>query len=201
MAITLPTAVGNTGTNDWSDVYNNDAQLVTEIDDRDDAYKTVFQISGGVYDQINGAGHWCHTTCGIATGAGVSVNPATAGAGSVQIFNLRSADFSVGSKTTKLRVVATYSSNATALVATVTPGLYPVTVAGGSDVVVVTLGTVTSGSTTAITNPSASTAAEYVGSDFTFPSNGAYTLGFQTSAAVTSNHAGFLTMLLQVRHV
>jgi hypothetical protein len=200
MAITLPTPVGNTGTNDWADVYNNDAQLAAEIDDRDGNYQTVFSAACVVQDsQVPAATHYFTTGYGVpvASGTGISL----ANIFGPPLLGLRAADFAVSSKTAKLRVVGVFASNATALGTSLTIGLYPVTSAGAADVFTLTLGTVTSGSTSAITTPSASTVGVYTGTDFSLPSDGGYTLGFAAAAAAANNHIGNLSLMLQVRWV
>jgi len=111
-------------------------------------------------------------------------------------------DFTVGSLTQKLRLRAQVSTNATAWSAvTATFGLYPVTFAGAADTLTATLGTVVSGSTVPIANPSASATAQGNSGDFTIPSDGQYCLGVVTSATLTNNVAALLTAQLQTRNV
>lgn len=110
------------------------------------------------------------------------------------------ADYTVGSLTQKLRLRAQVSTNATAWSSvTATFGLYPVTFAGAANTLTVTLGTVVSGSTVAIANPSASSVNQGNSGDFTIPSDGQYCIGVVTSATLTGNAAALLTAQLQTR--
>lgn len=112
---------------------------------------------------------------------------------------LDDADYSIPGRTTKLRVRAQVSTNATQPTITFTFGLYPVTFAGAADTLVPTLGTVVPGSTVAIASPAASTTTPGNSGDFTFPSDGLYALGVVTSAGLTNNNMSLLTAQLQ-RH-
>lgn len=112
------------------------------------------------------------------------------------------ADYTVGSLTQKLRIRAQVNTNATAWSSvTATFGLYPVTFAGGSNALTMTLGTVVSGSTVAIANPSASSTNQSNSGDFTIPSDGQFCIGVVTSATLTTNVASLLTAQLQTRNV
>lgn len=125
----------------------------------------------------------------------------TPGAG---IVYFASADFTVGSLTQKLRVRAQVNCNATSWSSvTGTFGLYPVTFgAGAANRVDLTIGTVVSGSTVAIANPTnAANPNQGNSGDFTIPSDGMYALGLATSATLTTNAAALLTAQLQTRNV
>jgi hypothetical protein len=112
------------------------------------------------------------------------------------------ADYTVNGLTQKLRLRAQVCTNATAWSAvTATFGLYPVTFAGGADVLVATAGTVVSGSTVAIANPAASTVTQGNSGDFTVPSDGQYALGVVISATLTNNAIAALSVQLQTRSV
>lgn len=111
------------------------------------------------------------------------------------------ADYTVGSLTQKLRVRAQVNTNATQPTITFTIGLYPVTFAGGTNLLTATLGTVVSGSTVAIASPAASSTTQGNSGDFTIPSDGQYVLGVVTSGAVTTNNASLVTAQLQTRSV
>lgn len=112
------------------------------------------------------------------------------------------ADAIATSLTQKLRVRFQVNTNATAWSSvTATAGLYPVTFAGAADTLTPTLGTVVTGSTVAIANPSASTTNQGNSGDFTIPSDGQYCLGVVTSAALTNNAVALLTAQLQTRSV
>ena len=196
MAITLPiTSRTSSDDNDFADVYANDVQLVTEIDARDDNYQTIFSaqcvttldMAAGTYSVTN------HGTAPVLSGGASNATPT---------FYFDDADLSISSKTTKLRLRAQVNANATAWSSvTATFGLYPVTFAGGADSLTVTLGTVVSGSTVALANPSASSTNQGNSGDFTIPADGQYAIGVVTSAQLTNNAHAQLGAQLQVRWV
>jgi hypothetical protein len=196
MAITLPTPTGNTGTNDWADVFANDDQLKTEIDARDDNYQTI-AIGNGFINPDTAAS----TAVFGAIGALLSTtNTATLG-GPVAVY-FDDADYTISSKTQKLRLRAQILTNATQPLITFTFGLYPVSsVAGTADQVALTLGTVTSGSTVAFASPAASTIHQNNSGDFTIPSDGQYVLGIVLSGTVTNNAVATVHCQLQTRWV
>lgn len=197
MAISLPLGSGNTGTNNWSDVYNNDAQLVTEFDARDDNYQTILTGSG-----------YSHTALVPGTYAvvpSVAVPPAS-GASSTAwttcpMLYFAAADFATASKTQKLRLRAQVLTNATAPAITLTFGLYPITVAGGAGTMAVTFGTVVSGSTVAHASPSASSITQGNSGDFTIPADGQYMVGVVYSGTLVTNALLSQTFQLQTRWV
>lgn len=161
---------------------------------------TYFLYPKGVH---SGGALAANTPHSSATGLGITSD----GSGTVVGANLPyvyidNADFSVGSLTEKLRLRAQVSTNATAWSSvTATFGLYPVTFAGGTDILTPTAGTVVSGSTVAHANPGASGTVSGTSGDFTFPSDGMYVIGFVLSAQMTNNAAALLTAQLQTRNV
>lgn len=112
---------------------------------------------------------------------------------------LDDADFTVGGLSPKLRIRAQIACNATAPATTFTVGLYPLSVAGGTDAITFTLGTVVSGSTVAFVSPSASTVSQGNSGDFAFPTDGAYALGVAVNGTLATNSATLLSAHLQVR--
>lgn len=135
-----------------------------------------------------------------ADGLPLVASPASASR-AFPILYLDPADYAVSGLTAKYRVRATIATNATAPAITITPGLYPVTVAGGAGVLTATLGTVVSGSTAALTTPSASTVTAATGTDFTPPVAAGYQLGVALSGTIAANSFSSLTVELQVHHV
>lgn len=117
------------------------------------------------------------------------------------VFYFAKADFEVGSKTQKLRLRAQASVNATKPTIKFTFGLYPITVAGGANVLTVTMGSVVASSTVEINEPAASTVTQAVNSDLTIPSDGAYVLGVVTSGTLTASSALYLSAQVQTRSV
>jgi hypothetical protein len=201
MAITLPLTAGNTGTNDWSDVYNNDAQLVTEIDDRDGNYQHLLQGHGNLVNDAS-AGTYFFYWLNLMVGSGSAANTATAtGSVTVPLVYFTASDYAITSKTQKLRLRAQVVSNATAPGITFTFGLYPVTVAGAADALAYTAGTIVSGSSTAVATPSPSTVTAANSGDFTIPSDGAYTVCVTTSGTLANNNHSAMHFQLQTRWV
>ena len=211
MAISLPTGSGNTGTNDWSDVFNNDNQLVTEIDARDDNYQTIYGAAGLLRPDA-AAGTWIVGSVSLNVTGGIFGSMVTS-ATSVDLsgttpailpvtYYWDDADVTIASKTTKLRLRAQVNTNATAWSSvTATIGLYPVTFAGAADNIAFTLGTVVPGSTVALVNPSASTNNQGNSGDFTIPSDGQHCLGVVTSAQLTNNAVSQVSAQVQMRWV
>jgi len=206
MAISLTTGSSNSGSNDWSDVYNNDNDLVTEFGYRDSTYKTI-QTAGAMADASASSGTFflvnSSTTGSLESGFAMSGGIHTSESGSDPYgFYFDDADYSVTSMTTKLRVRGQVLNNGTAWsTVTATFGLYPVTVSGAAGDLTLTLGTVVTGSTVAIANPSANTVNQGNSGDFAVPADGYYGLGVVLSAAITANAASLLSAHLQVRHV
>ena len=113
---------------------------------------------------------------------------------------LNSADYAVSGKTTRLRVRAEVTTNATAPGITFTYGLYPVTFGGTIDQTAPGAGVVVSGSTAAIASPPASNAVAAASSDFAFPATGMYALAVLTNGTLANNSYAILTATLQIRH-
>jgi hypothetical protein len=140
---------------------------------------------------------------GSATGA-----PKTSGSNLITspaevppFFQFAKADYEVGGKTQKLRLRAQVTTNATKPTFKYTFGLYPFTTAGGGTELVVTLGTVVSGSTVEFNEPPPSTVTSKETSDFTIPADGAYCLGVVTSAKLNGGTAAMLGAELQTRSI
>ena len=101
---------------------------------------------------------------------------------------LTSAAYAVPNLTQKLEAVVTILTNATAPAINFTPALYPVTVAGGSNQIVATLGTKVTGSNTTFTTPAASSiTVQSPASDFSAPVDGFYVFGVVTSGTLATN--------------
>lgn len=116
-------------------------------------------------------------------------------------FYFDNSDYEISGKTLKMRLRAQVASNATKPTIKFTFGLYPVTVTGGSNQFIPTVGTVVSGSTIEFNEPAASTITQKESSDFTIPSDGAYVLGVVTSAKLPASNLSHLAAQLQVRNV
>src|SRR5688500_7100403 len=154
----------NTNTIDADQVNTNFDDVENELDRLVSAYRTLLGV-GGPTDPDLAAGTY---------GIGVNTLFATGANATPVAVYLAAADFSLTNRTTKLRLRAQVSTNATAPAITFTFGLYPVTFAGGTDLLTATLGTVVTGSTVAIASPAASSTTQGNSGDFAFPSDGQY---------------------------
>jgi hypothetical protein len=135
-------------------------------------------------------------------------SPLAAGAGSAlatqRAFYIDPADHAASPRAAKWRLRFGSITNAVAPGVTMTLGLYPVTGwggASGSNAIVQTVGTVTSGSTVAIATPGASSVVQQVTSDFVIASAGWYSLGIVFNAAIALNSFVSLSTVLQFRQV
>lgn len=137
----------------------------------------------------------------ILTNSTVVVSGATGGLAPMPYIYFDDADFTVASKTQKMRLRAQIAVNGTKASIKFTFGMYPITVSGGSNEYKITLGTVVSGSTVEINEPTANTISQAVGSDFTIPADGAYALGVVTSGSTPESHRSALSAQLQSRSV
>jgi hypothetical protein len=125
---------------------------------------------------------------------------ATATIGGVAGIYFDDADFTVASKTQRLRVRAQVWTNGTAPGITFTTGLYPVTVVGGADALNAIPGTVVTGSTVAIASPVINSITQGNSGDFTAPTDGQYMFACLTSGTIANNAAVVVTAQLQTRH-
>lgn len=194
MAITLP-VVSRTSSDDldYQDVYVNDAQLVSEIDDRDGNYQTI--LTGGALTGAN------TTIVLFTTGGSGYANGATTSSLALEGLYFDDADYAISSKTQKLRVRAQAIVNTVAPTVTYTVGLYPVsTIAGSGGTITYTAGTVVSGSTA---TPSVTTSSVNQASsgDFTIPSDGFYALGVVASGSAAGTTLVTVNAQLQTRWV
>lgn len=203
--VNLP-KTSQTGTNEWADVEDNDQALAAAINGNiEDAnlaspphglYKRIHGVSGSL-NSDTAAGTYLFDNSGVMDASPLSAGPGT----TVPLFYFDDADYTVANKTLKLRLRFQVAVNATALSSvTLTAGLYPVTVAGGADTLTYTAGTVVSGSTVALANPTASTITQGNSGDFAFPTDGTYMLAVVTSATLTNNSAVSCHAQLQYRN-
>ncbi len=155
-------------------------------------YRTVHESYFHIGSAIS-AGTFLPNTSSVKTGVDI---------GAVMFMStyLNSADYGSGFK---MRIRAQVAANATAPgTITLTFGLYTVTVAGGSSAFIPTLGTVVTGSTVPLANPSASAIAQgnsgdfaITAANFTDPSH--YCIGLVTNATSATN--GFLKGVAQLQ--
>lgn len=159
-------------------------------------YKTLIVRNAIINDAQTSA-----TRVVVPSGAVVASTASTIAATST--FAINTTELAVSGLTTKLNLQVSCLTNATAVgTCTFTFGLYPVSgTAGATDTSSVTLGAVTSGSTVAFVNPSASTITTSTSGDFTCPSTGHYVLGLLNSATPSADSFASFSCILRYRHV
>lgn len=165
-------------------------------------YKTIFSARQSIQtDRVAGTYILCNRT-GTAAGAVASGENILGGgeAPGVPYFYFDDADYTVAGKTTKLRIRAQIATNATKPIITFTLALYPITIAGGADLLTMTLGTLVPNSKAEFSEPPASTVSTVTSSQFEVPADGAYALGVVTNGTMTNNSAALLSAQLQVRN-
>lgn len=129
--------------------------------------------------------------------ASTASNTATKG-----LVPILAADHAVSGLTTKYRIRGLVAANAVNSTRTFTFGLYPITASNGTvGDHAVTIGTLVAGSASAIATPGASGTPSVLGSDFTPPADGLYTLGVSLSGIPAANSAGTVYARLEVHHV
>jgi hypothetical protein len=116
-------------------------------------------------------------------------------------FYFAKADYEVANKTQKLRLRTQVGVNGTKPLLKFTFGLYPITIAGTTTEAKLTLGTVVTGSTIEFNEPAASTFTSKETADFTIPADGAYCVGFVSSATLTTSSNLKFAAQLQTRSV
>lgn len=162
------------------------------------AYRTLFSASQIFTNATAGGTYILGSEKGLPKASASNIS----GALPLPMFYFAKADYEVANKTQKLRLRAQFSPNSIGPVSSLTPGLYPVTVAGPKEELKFTLGTVVTGSNTAsVGEPAASTVTSKETSDFTIPSNGLYCLGLFLSTNITEGSVMQVSAQLQTRSV
>jgi hypothetical protein len=181
------------------------------------AYRTILQAKSNINENASSGGTklMLGSVSGLSPGAGGPGGGALKSGNSMSewessvnqitlppdVFYFAAADYAVNGKTSKLRVSGMILPNATAPGINFTFGMYPLTSAGAEKQLALTLGTVVSGSTAAVTTPSASTPKREVSGDFTIPADGFYALGVVISSNLTAKSIVLASAHLQVRAV
>lgn len=212
--IVLP-KLSQTGANLWSSVQANDEAIQAVVNSElsnenlsgaagitdaniaspnNVAYRTIYQGIGTVT-----TGKTAGTYLFIPPASGASITPAGSfevGSGTgLYFFHFAAADYAVASKTQKLRLRSQIGIGGTAATITYTLGLYPLTISAGKWAG----GSVTSGSTVALVNPTLNTVSQGNSGDFTIPADGAYAVCVVLSG--TANVFADLSFQLQTRSV
>lgn len=161
----------------------------------------VYRTVGGMSTFFQGSGAGGAVTYYPGTGGGVLISGTGGGAGAIQVpVNLP--DLAVPGLTTQFRLRLSAITNTIAPGVNFTYGLYPVASSAGAGAsLIVTLGTVVSGSTLSQPTPTASANGTTAGSDFTIPSSGVYIIGVAVSGSIAANAAMAVTVQLQARHI
>jgi hypothetical protein len=159
-----------------------------------DVYRTVFSTWGRIsQSQAQGTlilpGYNSLVVSGVDTGGGATA------------WDLVATDLDVAGKTTKLRLKCQVHTNATAPGINYTFGLYPFTVAGGTNLMGYTVGTVISGSTVLFTTPAASSDLTLDSGDFDLPSDDRYVIAAAMSGAQPAAAMTMLSAQIQVHHI
>lgn len=116
-------------------------------------------------------------------------------------FYFDDADYLITGKTLKMRLRSQIAVNGTKPTIKFTVGLYPISSSGGAEILLITAGSVVSGSTIEFNEPAASTITQNVTSDFTIPSDGAYALGVTVSGDINTNSQVKINTQVQVRNL
>lgn len=166
-------------------------------------FHLVHQVSSMIlHDQTNATMMLVDGSNALASGTGIVTSGATATImPTVPLFRYVSTDWDAPNLTTEMWIRAQVASNATAPgTITYTFGLYPITVAGGTDTLTFTLGVVV-GNTAAVVNPSASTinliGAVSIGTSI---ATGTYAIGCVMSAALANNAASQVSAQLYIHN-
>lgn len=134
------------------------------------------------------------------SGIGAAPNAVDVGGQSLSLHAIDTSLLTLPGRTVKFRVEATVATNATAPVQTYTFGLYPVTVGGGANALVYTLGTVVSGSTILFSGIGANTVQWGSSAQFNSPAAvGAGPLPFALGVVLTGAQAASSSVGLHAR--
>lgn len=135
----------------------------------------------------------------LREGTTLIANPATLNQ-AINLVVLAAADLTVIDKTPRLRIRATVGVNGTAPASDFSFGLYPVTLTGGTNVIVATLGALVSGSTALVSAPAANGWTTVDSGDFALPADGVYTIAMLCPSQGSANAALELVASLLLRN-
>jgi hypothetical protein len=167
----------------------SDAELASA---NNSVYRTVFTANALVASPTTGSIYLLQNASNIATSGTGAQNP-------VSVHHLAAASYAVTNLTARLRLKATVLTNATSPAATYTFGLYPISsVAGTATNIQYNAGTVV-GNTVVLT-PTASQRINGTSTDFTFPADDYYAIGFTNNATPAAGSVTSISVALQLRH-
>lgn len=190
--ITLGTGLSMSGT-----VLNGQAAPAVN----DSTYRTILHAQGTYVSGAGGAATYVFASDGNIVRAPATIQSNV----SFAFLYIDPNDYpTVGALTTKLRIRAQVLINDVAPTGDYTFGLYPFTrpaTSGAANQVIITLGTVVSGSDGAtISAPAVDTSNNLVGSDFAIPSAGWYCLAVVTTATAAVSSQVTMNVQLQMRN-
>jgi hypothetical protein len=167
----------------------------------DSTYRTILFAQGAYANGAGGSVAYVFASDGNIVRAPAAIQNNI----SFSMIYLAAADYpTVGALTTKLRIRAQLLGNDVANAGNFTFGLYPFTrpaSSGAANQVIITLGTVVSGSDGAtISTPAADSSNTLVGSDFAFPADGWYCLGVVITASSAVASQATMNVQLQMRN-
>ncbi len=150
-------------------------------------WRILFETSGRVTKTAaSGTSYFSVTGASDVSSQGV-------GASNFYAFRLAAVDYAISGYTTKLMIESICQTSTEAPAVTCTLGLYPV-VAGASS----SPGILISGSTLSFTSPSASAITTGMSSEFAFPADGVYAIGYTLSG--TPSGVFTLSSVLQLHY-
>ena len=191
----VATVVNALDTNNYTNASVTDTDLTSP---NNSAYKTISQASFKTHGASGAITGYPHQGGLAAFGTNQTATEAI-----VPILYLDDADYTVASKTTRLRVRAQCLVNDFGPAITITWGLYPITAVGSGGIgnqIRLTNGTVLTGSTIAFASPAANSLGQSNSGDFAFPADGHYILGAVLSGAPNASSMTYNTAQLQIRH-
>lgn len=162
--------------------------------------RVVFQAAGSSPGAVSGAGiYLLNPSSDVIVQSGLS----SSALNEIATFGYYSSisGYSISGSTTKMSLRVVLNTNGKALGITLTFGLYPVTSSGSSGLMVITAGTVVSGSTCVFTTPPASTTTSVSSGTFDPPADGLYAIGVAQSGTQDASSDFTCRAYLQVSHV
>jgi hypothetical protein len=171
----------------------NELQILAPVDQ---AYRQILSVSNRIdATLVTGAATYAlaEQQAGTFSGSG----------GARGVVNFKSGLYIPTGRSGKLRILGLWMTNTVAPAMTFTLGLYPVTgsPAAGATAVSATVGAVIAASAVTIATPAAITMTLFDTGDFDAPADGAYSLGFASSAAMAASSSAQIRGQLLIRAV
>jgi hypothetical protein len=162
------------------------------------AYRTVAEVSSAIDSDVTySAATYIMVGSSVIRLSGFSFDAPGSFVAPPNQLLLNPSDYTITGRTAKLRLRAMVACNGTAPARTFTFGLYPLSVSGGAETLVITLGALVTGSSIAIASPPANSGTIATSADFDVPSAGAYLFGVALSGDPAANNSSTLVAHLQ----